>query len=186
MESTMTHSELIPCFRKRSARKKYGCRFQWYITFHVCFNPRNHYNHHVKLICSLSKHLWRKPVETCCCACSTIWWIFIHPQAWIGGNAASRPHSQPGIWRSVYHTDIHCFEGNIPECLSRGSRESLRCYISQYRRRSRDSKTSGQTFLLVYFSRSNEKSVILHFTVLSLKNWSLYSGDSSRSQKRHK
>ena len=24
---------------------------------------------------------------------------------------------------------IHCFEGNIPECLSLGSRESPRCYI---------------------------------------------------------
>ena len=32
------YSELIPCFGKRFARKKYGCRFQWYITFHVSFN----------------------------------------------------------------------------------------------------------------------------------------------------
>ena len=30
---------------------------------------------------------------------------------------------------------FHCFEGNIPECLSRGSRESPRCYISRRRRR---------------------------------------------------
>ena len=30
---------------------------------------------------------------------------------------------------------IHCFEGYIPECLSRGPRESLRCYISRRRRR---------------------------------------------------
>ena len=29
---------------------------------------------------------------------------------------------------------FHCFEGNIPECLSRGSRESPRCYISRCRR----------------------------------------------------
>ena len=37
MKSTMTDFELIPCFRKRFARK-YGCRFQWYLTFHVSFN----------------------------------------------------------------------------------------------------------------------------------------------------
>ena len=30
---------------------------------------------------------------------------------------------------------FHCFEDNIPECLSRGSRESPRCYISRRRRR---------------------------------------------------
>ena len=49
---------------------------------------------------------------------------------------------------------FHCFEGNIPECLSRGSRESPRCYISQRRR----------TNVLVYFPRSNEITVMLHFT----------------------
>ena len=37
MKSTMTYSELIPCFRNRFAWKKYGCRFQWYISFHVSF-----------------------------------------------------------------------------------------------------------------------------------------------------
>ena len=37
MKSTTTYSELIPCFRNRFARKKYGCRFQWYIPFHVSF-----------------------------------------------------------------------------------------------------------------------------------------------------
>ena len=37
-KSTVTYSQLIPCFRNRFARKKYGCRFQWFITFHVSFN----------------------------------------------------------------------------------------------------------------------------------------------------
>ena len=37
MKSTMTYSELIPCFRKKGSQEKYCCRFQWYITFHVSF-----------------------------------------------------------------------------------------------------------------------------------------------------
>ena len=37
-------SELIPCFRKWFARKKYGCRFQWYKTFNVSFNLLKHAN----------------------------------------------------------------------------------------------------------------------------------------------
>ena len=38
--STMTYSELIPCFRWRFDRKKYGCHFEWYIAFHVSFKAR--------------------------------------------------------------------------------------------------------------------------------------------------
>ena len=44
MKSTMTYSELIPCFRKRFARKKYGCRFHWYKTFYVSFKRRDNVN----------------------------------------------------------------------------------------------------------------------------------------------
>ena len=40
MKSTMTYSELVPCFRNKFARKKYGCRVQWYITFHVSFKEQ--------------------------------------------------------------------------------------------------------------------------------------------------
>ena len=45
MKSTVTYSELIPCFGKRFARKN-GCRFQWYITFHVSFK----YNKQIRRI----------------------------------------------------------------------------------------------------------------------------------------
>ena len=36
LKSTMTYTWVIPCFRKGSL-EKYGCRLQWFITFHVSF-----------------------------------------------------------------------------------------------------------------------------------------------------
>ena len=58
--------------------------------------------------------------------------------------------------RGVYYTRqiFHCFEGNIPECLSRG--------VGKYN----ISGIPGNrgTNVLVYFPRSNEITVMLHFT----------------------